>query len=74
MAKFHHFGNFTKVYLVFGKIVNLLWQLFYTNGQIFIVVKGLMLTEYFSILLTLDASHTKRELQEHAEIKARKVK
>ena len=33
-----------------------------------------MLTEYFSILLTLDASQTKRELQEHAEIKARKVK
>ena len=37
------FGHFLSNYLVFGKIVNLLWQLFYTFGQIFIVQNGQIL-------------------------------
>ena len=41
LAKFHHLGNILKVfghflnkYLLFGKIVNLLWQIFYAFGKI----------------------------------------
>ena len=43
LAKFSHFGNFLKVYLIFGKIVNLVWQLFYAIGQKVIVVTGQIL-------------------------------
>ena len=42
LAKFRHFGNILKalikfaiVYLVFGQILNLHWQLFYAIGSIF---------------------------------------
>ena len=59
MAKFCHlvrisksFGHFLSNYLVFGKIVNLLWQIFYTFGQIFIVLNGQILKKY-SHLVTL---------------------
>ena len=34
------FGKFLKVYLIFGKIETLLWQLFNVIGQKFIVIKG----------------------------------
>ena len=41
LAKFHHFGkilklfaNLWKVYLVFGKIVSLLWQTFCKSGKL----------------------------------------
>ena len=34
------FGNFLSNYLLFGKIVNLLWQIFYTFGLICIVING----------------------------------
>ena len=47
LAKFRHFGknvkvfgNFSKVYLVFGKLLKLLWQNLNGIGQIFIVVSG----------------------------------
>ena len=45
LAKFRHFGNnfkvfghFKKLCIVFGKLLNLLWQMFIAIGQIFIVV------------------------------------
>ena len=31
-------GKFLKVYLVFGKILILLWQICYAIGQVFIIV------------------------------------
>ena len=34
------FGHSPRIYFVFGKILNLLWQKFYVIGQIFIVVNG----------------------------------
>ena len=44
-VEFHHFGNILKAlvnfvmgYLVFHKNLNQLWQFFYSNGPIFIVV------------------------------------
>ena len=37
--------QFLKVYLIFGKIVNLLWQLFHSIGQKLIVVKGQIVKE-----------------------------
>ena len=50
LAKFRHFGkifnafgNFLRVYLVFGKILDQLCQILYTTGQIFIDVNGQML-------------------------------
>ena len=36
-------GQLSGVYLLFGKILNLLWQILYTFGQIFIDVNGQML-------------------------------
>ena len=32
------FGTFVRVYLVFGKIVNLFWQIIYDIEQIFTVI------------------------------------
>ena len=50
LAKFRHlgknlkaFGHFLSSYLVFCNIVNLLWQIFYSLGQFFIVVYGQIL-------------------------------
>ena len=40
LAKFRHFGKILMVYLVFGKILILLWQKRFTIGQVFIVVNG----------------------------------
>ena len=34
------FGHFLTNYFVFGKIVNLLWKIFYTTGHIFIFQNG----------------------------------
>ena len=43
-AKFRHLGknvnNYVGNYLVFGKIVNLLWKILELLGKIVIVVKG----------------------------------
>ena len=40
-AKFKKvFGHFLSHYLIFGEIVNLLWQIFYYFGQILIVLNG----------------------------------
>ena len=45
LAIFRHFGktlkvlcNFSRIYLLFGKILNLLWQILCTFGQILIEV------------------------------------
>ena len=47
LAKFRHFGkifkvfgNFSRLYLLFGKILSLLWPILFTFGQIFIYVIG----------------------------------
>ena len=40
---FEFFGIFLIDYSVFGKIVNLFWQIFNTFGQIFIVLNGQIL-------------------------------
>ena len=37
---FKSLRHFLRVYLVFGTILNLLWQIFYAIGQIFTVVNG----------------------------------
>ena len=56
LAKFRHFGknlkvfgHFKKLYLVFGNLLNLLWQIFYATGQIFIVVNGQKMKHYLAI-------------------------
>ena len=36
-AKFHHFGNIFKVYLVLGKVFNSLWHNLYAIGHIFLL-------------------------------------
>ena len=50
LAKFRHLGKilisfwpFLSNFLVFEKIANLLWQIFYSFGQIFIALKGQIL-------------------------------
>ena len=47
LAKFRHFGNILKALvkfvLVFGNILNKLWQLFYASGSILTDVNGQML-------------------------------
>ena len=50
LAKFHHldlilkgFVLFLTNYLVFVKIVNLLWQIFHTYGQIFFILTNQIL-------------------------------
>ena len=50
LSKFRHIstlfkvlGNFLRVYLVFGKIMILLWQKCFTIGQVFIAVDGQIL-------------------------------
>ena len=50
LAKFRHFGTILKVlgkilrdYLIFGKILILLWQKCFTIGQVLVVVDGKIL-------------------------------
>ena len=50
MAKFRHFGkifkvlgNFGGIYLLFGKILDLLWQVLFVIGQIYVHLNGQML-------------------------------
>jgi len=47
--KIKSLGNFVNVYLVFGKILNPLWRIFYAIGQIFIVVNGQTLLNNLAI-------------------------
>ena len=56
LAKFRHFGNnlavfgkFWVVYFLFGKMLNLLWRIFYIFGLIFIVENGQILKNYLTI-------------------------
>ena len=56
LAKFIHFGknleifgSILKVYLLFGKVVNPLWDNMYSLGQIFIVVNGQILKNNLAI-------------------------
>ena len=55
-VKFHHFGKIFKVlgnilwvYLLFGKISDLFWQILYAIGQVFIDVNGQMLKNNLAI-------------------------
>ena len=41
-----------RVYLVFGKLLNLFWQINYAIGHIYIVVNGQILNKHLSICLT----------------------
>ena len=45
------FGDFKKLYLVLGNILNLLWQIFNAIGQILIVVNGQKMKHYLAIWL-----------------------
>ena len=47
------FGNILKVYLVFGNVVNPLWNILFSFGQIVIVVNGQILTKQSGHLVTL---------------------
>ena len=47
------FGNISMVYLIFGKVVNPLWDFFYIFGQNFIVVNGQILKKQSGHLVTL---------------------
>ena len=56
LAKFRHFGTilqvfgqFLTVYLLFVKLVNLLWQICYNTGLIFIVANGPILKHNLTI-------------------------
>ena len=49
LAKFRHFGKILKVYSLFGKIFNLLWQICYTTRVIFIVTHGQILKHILTI-------------------------
>ena len=49
LAKFRHFDKILKVYFCFGKILNLLWQMFCINGLIFIVTNGQILKDNLTI-------------------------
>ena len=56
LAKYRHFGEtfkvldkFSRVYLPFGKILNLLWQILYTFWKIFIDVNDQMLKNNLAI-------------------------
>ena len=56
-AKFEKSGHFLSNYFVFGTIVNLLRQIFYTIGQTFIVLNGQILNKWSSHLVTLDGAY-----------------
>ena len=43
LAKFRHFGKLLTAYFLFGKKLNLLWQIYYITGQIFVAANGLIL-------------------------------
>ena len=60
--------QFFKGFLVFGKIANLLWQILGAIGQKFIVVKGQILKELRSHLVTLVASDIKHLACFHQEL------
>ena len=60
---FKALGNFDQIYLVFGKTLNLLWQINFAIGQIFIVVNGRILSKLSSDLVTLVASEANAELR-----------
>ena len=47
------FGNIWNVYLIFGKVLNPLWDFLYAFGQNFIVVNGQILKKQSGHLVTL---------------------
>ena len=59
LAKFHHFGNRLKVYLVLGKVFSSLWHNLYAIGQIFIAENGQILKTQFVIWSHCLASTTR---------------
>ena len=54
---FKIFGNLFKVYLVLGKVSNLLWHNLCAIGQIFITENGQKLKTQFGNLVTLVGKH-----------------
>ena len=42
-------GNFLRVYLLFRKLLDRLWQIYYTIGQVFIVVNGQIMKNKLAI-------------------------
>ena len=68
LAKIHHFSknweissNILKVYFVFGKVVNPLWEYLNTFGQSFIVENGQILKNQFGYLVTLNRPKVKHK-------------
>ena len=51
------FGTISKVYLIFGKVVNSLWDFLYDFGQNFNIVNGQMLKIQSGHLVTLPTGH-----------------
>ena len=49
LAQFRHFGKFLTVYFLFGKMLNLLLQISYIFGLIFIVAEGQILKNNLTI-------------------------
>ena len=43
LAKFRHFGKLLTAYFLFGKKLNLLWQIYYITGQFIIAANGQIL-------------------------------
>ena len=61
------FGNFMKVYLVFGKLLNLLWKNQCAFGPIYVVVNGQILSKHFRHLVTLVVCAQERERETKCE-------
>ena len=54
---FKSLGNCLRVFLIFGKMLNLLWKFWYAFGHIFIVTNGQIWKNYYSHLVTLIDRH-----------------
>ena len=50
-------GNFMRVKLVFGKLLNLLWKIQCAFGPIYVFVNGQLLSKHFRHLVTLLGIH-----------------
>ena len=62
LAKFHHFGNIFKVYLVLGKVFNSLWHNLYAIRHIFSAENGQIFKTQFVHLVTLHVTYLKQLL------------
>ena len=62
------FGNFMKVYLVFGKLLNLLWKNQCAFGPIYVVVNGQILSKHFRHLVTPSNIHSAESKQKCSQL------